>query len=95
MTIDRLVQSLYKQIKEKIDVKVRKISTPEKYLLDCFKYFDTADLGYVNFSLFEKVIQMRLNINVFNKEELLVVYTELLNTCNGKNQCIKYRDFIE
>jgi hypothetical protein len=58
---------------------IKNQSSPEKYLLDCFKYFDSADLGYVNYALFEKVILMKLNLNVFNKEELIMIYTNLLD----------------
>lgn len=94
MSAEKLLQKLYSVIRDKIEVKVKKVVTPEKYLLDCFKYFDSADLGFVNYSLFEKVILMKLNINVFNKEELVMIYTNLLDLCNGRNQCIKYRDFI-
>ena len=64
---------------------IKNQSSPEKYLLDCFKYFDSADLGFVNYSLFEKVILMKLNINIFSKDELLVLYSSLLDICNGRN----------
>ena len=60
-------------------------SSPEKYLLDSFKYFDSADLGFVNYSLFEKVILMKLNINIFSKDELFMIYSNLLEICEGKN----------
>jgi hypothetical protein len=79
MSAEKLLQNLYQQIRDKIEVRIKKLATPEKYLLDCFKYFDSADLGYVNYALFEKVILMKLNLNVFNKEELIMIYTNLLD----------------
>jgi hypothetical protein len=62
---------------------IKNQGSPEKYLLDCFKYFDSADLGFVNYSLFEKVIMMKLNINILSKEELQMIYSSLLDICNG------------
>lgn len=47
---------LFQQIQFKIGVMIKNQNSPEKFLLDCFKYFDSAELGYVNYALFEKVV---------------------------------------
>ena len=63
-------QKLFEAIRQKIEVRNKRVSQPEKFLLDCFKYFDQSLTELSDCALFERVVATKLAIGVFSTEEL-------------------------
>lgn len=88
--IERLVNNFEKELKYWVQLKTGSNGTPEKVLLESFKYFDISGTGDIDYKIFEKVIKIWLGISLFNDEELYTIYDYFANN-NGQ---ILYWDLI-
>lgn len=53
-------------MKTKIENKIKNGNSPEKILLEIFKYYDVNNSEKVNKETFEKVVSIKLNLNLFS-----------------------------
>lgn len=78
------------QLKKRVELKTGPSGSPEKTLLDAFKYFDLSGAGTASKKSFVQVMKIRIGITSTSEEELERLYGELAESQHALN----YRQFI-
>jgi Ca2+-binding EF-hand superfamily protein len=95
MTDTVLIDKFIKQLKHKIHIKSNVSMSPEKTLLEAFKYYDYEKTGKSDFKTFTKLVKIKLSINVFSNEEMMMIYDYFQNKFDSGDNCLFYRELIK
>ena len=94
MSDKTLVDRFIKELKNKIYIKSSSSMTPEKALLESFKYYDYRKTGLIDYKTFLKMVKIKLSINVFKNEEIMIIFDNFQNKF-GSDNSILYRNLIK
>lgn len=90
----KLIEKFEKELKYRTEIKSKNRRTPDKVLLDSFKYYDIKNQGLANYQTFLQVVRVKLGINIFTDEQLTMVFDYYLGNLESTNNNILYRDLV-
>lgn len=90
-----LINKFLKELKHKIHIKSPTSIAPEKTLLESFKYYDFRKTGQIDYKTFTKMVKIKLSINIFKNEELMIIYDCFQNRFDSGKNSILYREFVK
>lgn len=64
----KLIEKFQKELKNWIEIKCKNKDTPDKVLLNAFKYYDVGNTGLSDFKTFSQVVVIKAGINIFTEE---------------------------
>lgn len=85
----KLVAAFETELRAKVNMRTGTNSTPEKTLMDAFKFYDLSRTAAADRKAFLNVVQLRLNVTIFNEEQLERVWRHYAGT-----GAIRYREFV-
>ena len=95
MSDEVLIKKFIKELKHKIHIKSNTSIAPEKTLLESFKYYDFRKTGNIDYKTFTKMVKIKLSINIFRNEELMIIYDYFQNKFDSGKNSIIYREFVK